>query len=202
MLIGGSIWVDARLVSDRVQAWIGGTLCASEDSIRFPDGPPGFFMEVPSAAVVDGCGTPGASVQFTIDGRSLDQTVVFTEGAVPPVTLTSGAPFMQISGLFSVTEDDAQVHVAVEPFVDGTRCGYDLASGRGGTQRGYHVVVFSEELSPGCGAPGKMVELELVVVEDDGTRVPLGMSLGRRDWEPGTLLQAADEPRVGDLPYE
>lgn len=192
MLIGGSVWVNAHPVgSGTVDALINGKVCVSAEILRLGQGAvQTFFMYVPSASDEPGCGETGSVVEFRIDGVTLDQRVEFQGGIHPPVTFTSGPAFTQITGIINLTHDYTR-QILVQPMIDGKLCGYDLGGGAfGGPQRGYHVVVYSQELEPGCGAQGKIISLELVLVNDDGSEAPLGVTIDAVGWESSTMISA------------
>jgi hypothetical protein len=193
MLIGGSVWIDARPVLGTVEALIDGKTCASAEVINSGHGPVQvFFMEVPSAAQEQGCGNHGRLVEFTVNGLPLNESVAFEEGLREPVLLTSGAPFARVTGKLIVAADDT-TQIIVLPVIDGQVCGEDLAGGiLGGPERGYDVVVYSDVQQPGCGTIGKTVSLELAVINDDHSEQALGISIGTTNWAPNETVSRPD----------
>ena len=73
-----------------VEAFIGDTLCGRAER----PGLPGVLLVVPSAELVPGCGTEGATVTFTVNGQPSEQTATWTAGYGDylPFTLPDAAP--------------------------------------------------------------------------------------------------------------
>lgn len=155
-----------------VRALIGDTVC---DEYRLGLGPPsgrrGPFVVytgtqpntipvvVPSANEKQGCGSEGATITFTIDGRPGNETRDWYSGDQLGMTLTAGPPYAQYSGTVSV--GGQHVHGStVKAYVADTLCGE--AMGLVGT---YAVIVPPAELKPGCGEEGAVVRFMIGEVE-------------------------------------
>jgi len=160
MFLGGTLWVDARPVEGVVIAYIGGRECGRGKSFTLPDsGGPSFLVTVASDGDQPGCGRPGAEINMTVNGLAVNDPVSWQPGFQQPLNLVVGPAFAQYRGEFRF--GGARVPLAVVPYVDGIVCGKQLNGFQGDGQVGYHVVVDSEELRPGCGRAGVAVTLML-----------------------------------------
>ncbi len=156
-------------------AKIGGVVCGTET--QSPISPPDSgvvcrFVQVKSDALVPGCGKPGATITFLVDGKPADriaewsdaekQYVPITEGpkwepgTLGSLTLIVGPPFARIWGMA-----DLQLRTGDEkiiPYVGDTACGYLETSWMGASPPyGYTVAVYSRDLQPGCGYEGATI---------------------------------------------
>jgi len=81
----GSVWRDARQVLDgRVEAYIGETNCSGPRGLRPPHSEGTYSLNVASAAIIPGCGEPGDTIHFTIDGEAANETAVWQAVEIAP----------------------------------------------------------------------------------------------------------------------
>lgn len=197
MVIGGDLWVDARPVIGEVMAFIGGQECGRGQSIRLAAEPPSpipfFTLEIASDAAQPGCGIPGAEVSITIDGRSVNDTVLWRPGPQPPVSLIAGPSFATYYGELLI--DGIPPAFKVLPYIDGKLCGDDLsAMAVFGGKLTYHVVVDPDELRPGCGRDGADVTLRLQI---DGRS---DITLSTTQWTTGAAVRLPSVNLSGQIP--
>lgn len=168
MIVGGTLWVDARPAVGEVLALIGGKECGHGQSGRMQSEPPSsiaeFVIVIASDGEEPGCGVPGAPITITLDGRAMNDTISWQPGYQQPVNLVAGPAFATYYGRLRV--NTALTRFSVVPYVDGVPCGGDL--GPGGlmgqeTEIHYNVLVDPAELLPGCGRDGVEVEFHLQI---------------------------------------
>ncbi len=180
MTIGGTLWVDARPAFGEVLALINGQQCGRGQSTALPDGDgvPYFVVQIASDAQQAGCGTPGADVTITINGRAMNNAIPWQAGFQQPTNLIAGPAFAQYYGVLQA--DDATVPFDVVAYVGDVVCGQDRVSRvfLDALLR-YHVTVDPDQLRPGCGKGG--VEVTLRVRAE-----------GQPDFVLGTALWMAD----------
>lgn len=166
MGFGGVIWVDARPAAGEIVAYINGQVCGrgrtfSERSPH-PDPFPFFTVEIASDALQSGCGTPGSPVMITINGRALNDNVVWEPGIQYPVRLVVGPAFGEYRG--SIAHDPGPFAPReVVPYIDGQVCGMQLKTFFDESTWSYVVVVDPDTITPGCGRDGSEVDFRLAV---------------------------------------
>lgn len=188
MTIYGTTWVNARPTGRTARAFIGGTECASSDTIFAVDTyVPSYELTVPSAEEKAECGVAGATITFTIDGQAAGETIEWEAGALAYLQLVAGPPFATYSGMFSSPVPLEELgNAMVEPLISGQVCGEQINALQGeGPTWGVSVIVDPAELAPGCGRQGAHVQFRLVRIED-GRRTLLSGVTGDVVWEPGT----------------
>lgn len=163
MLLGGGVWIDARPASGEVIALIGGIECGrGQSGVLHGGDPPTFLIEIASDAERPGCGTAGASVTIVVNGRVVNETVVWAPGYQQPVNLVAGPPFGNYFGKLQF--NGIAPRAVVRAYVDDVLCGEDpTVIARGAGTATYHVVVEPDALRPGCGRDGVVVSLRLTV---------------------------------------
>lgn len=158
----------------RVEAFVGPTRCGRTtatgllSSIRY-------VMTVNSADQQTGCGTPGATVTFTVNGQTATPTTSFVSGGDVVVDLSTGANApsptptisptpsgtptptpdgglspMRVSGRVTVDGAPARTGTIVEAFVGATRCGQATVTNFL-LYSSYSLSVNSMTQQPGCG---------------------------------------------------
>jgi hypothetical protein len=179
MHLSGPLWINARPAGQSFAAFIGDLECAHEDSVPFTTdgGGPIGNLTVPAAAAKPGCGTPGAIVHFTIDGRPANETVAWAANANLSMRFTVGPPFAIFSGTFRHSRGGLVV-----PLIHGIVCGEAPNLTFGGVDSTYEVVVDPDALHPGCGISGAIVRFGWEVFAGDGT--------------PGVIVAFADQTAV------
>lgn len=196
MIVGGEAWVDAEPSSEEVRALIGEVECAvGSPGLLHDASRPRWMLIVPPASERAGCGTPGAIIRFEIGGRAARQSVAWTQGWGVGLTLSIGPEAAVYGGRFRL--DELPIGVGVEPLIDGRVCGRRWIGFRGlGPEWGYEVIVYPEEIAPGCGRAGARVTLQIVAVDEEtGARTIVGELAGiNAEWAPGetTGLGVAD----------
>lgn len=151
-----------------VVATIDGHECGRDTSGPFQeDGDPrvtaGFDITVPSAQDVPGCGTPGASVDFTVDGRPVHEHIEWyaTEDSLFQLSVGDAA---YLSGYIHYGDDwysfpcnDLCEGPYIKAFVNGVLCG-ELQT-LGSSSRSYYryLVVAGADAKPGCAHDGDTV---------------------------------------------
>lgn len=184
MVISGPVWVSARPAFTTIRAFVGQTECASAESLLGIDTDvTEFTLLVPSSEEQPGCGTPGATVTFTVGDQPVDTTVSWEAGGSARIALVSGPAFARYYGTFTLARLDGLVEI--EPLIAGEVCGEQYSSLRGeGPVYGYAVVVDPEVLKPGCGKPDAAVSFRLVRIDGAG-RTPLATANETVAWETG-----------------
>ena len=186
MVIGGVLWVDARPAIGEVIAHIGGVECGRGESFLLADGGlPTLYVEVASAAGQPGCGTPGAPVLITVNGRAMNEAVEWRPGFQQPLTIIAGPAFAQYEG--EIMFDASLIPLRVVPYVGGVPCGQQLNGFQGDRKVYYQVVVDPAELRPGCGAGGAQVTLRLEGALPDGTATEV--VIDTVGWQAGPKVQ-------------
>jgi hypothetical protein len=170
MLVGGTLWVDARPATGEVLAFIGGKQCGRGQSGRLPSEPPDpvntFVIAIASDSAEPGCGVPGAPVTISVDGREMNDRIPWQPGSQQPRGLIAGPAFATYYGTLTAP-GELRWPFSVRPYVGGVLCGADLTSGGlAGQAAHFYVVVDSEELRPGCGRDGVDVELRLRIADE------------------------------------
>ncbi len=193
MMLSGSIWVDARPVTGEVLAFVGGRQCGKGKSVQLMHGSlPIFGVEVASAAGTPGCGVPGVEVTISVDGRAMNETVLWAAGFQSGRRLIAGPEFGHYRGTILTDEPIT----TIVPYVNDAVCGETLDIGV--VAAGliyYNVVVDPEELKAGCGRPGAAVTFRALT--DDGSRTDAGTST----WHTGGVVERREiEPILTDEP--
>jgi hypothetical protein len=189
MLIGGLLWVDAGTPRGEVIAYIDGVECGRTDVVVPVDGGPIFLISIKSDHEKTRCGTPGAGITITLNGRPMNDTLEWRPGYQPSVTLFAGPVPARYYGEVRFdapfTSSDIWPRQVV-PYIDGVVCGGQQDPMQGNGQVGYVVVVTPEELKPGCGRDGAIITLRLEVMVA-GT--PVEIDLQDVTWQPGPIVQ-------------
>jgi hypothetical protein len=170
MIVGGTLWVDARPATGEVLAFIGGKQCGRGQSGRLQSEPPDpvntFVIVIASDSAEPGCGVPGAPVTISVDGREMNDRIPWQPGSQQPRGLIAGPAFATYYGTLTAP-GELRWPFSVRPYVGGVLCGADLTSGGlAGQAAHFYVVVDSEELRPGCGRDGVDVELRLRIADE------------------------------------
>lgn len=150
-----------------VAAYIGSTLCAQKSTVSGVPGPIGYsLLIVPLASHTPGCGTPGATITFSVDGRRAVQLAHWSPGfhqldlSVGMVPGYIWAP----SGRACVDSNCGSVGgKEVVATINGTECGRAnvVSVVDGPVESFYFLDVFGAEHTPGCGTEGAVVQLTL-----------------------------------------
>jgi hypothetical protein len=157
----GPCWLDAHpCVGETLSASINGTVCVSNAFSYLPPDGTGtlFWLEVPSKDVRPGCGSEGATVEFSVGGRPTRTTGVWHAGSHVILMFFAGPPFAPFSGLSSVPIAPGQ---SVVPFINRRICGYGISDSIG-SEHTYAACVFSDEQQPGCGVEGSVITFKLL----------------------------------------
>jgi hypothetical protein len=173
MYQGGYTYVDGRPASGKLVAFIGGQECGKGQS--------GFIVtrdeamlniRVASAAERAGCGVPGATVSFTMNGQAINETVDWAPGFQDPVDLSAGPAPAIYRGTFSLAAGfksdlpGAKPSLMVVPYIDNLACGEAAETGMNLVDHArfvYRVLVRPDEVQTGCGRDGASVVLRLQV---------------------------------------
>jgi hypothetical protein len=198
MLVGGTLWVDARPVQGQVLAFIDGKQCGRGQSFRpnaEPPDPIGMFtIMIATDSDEPGCGVPGVPVTISVNGREMNERIPWQPGWQQPMSLIAGPAFATYHGKLDAP-GGLPWPFSVWPYVGGVLCGKDLSSGGISGQDAYfYVVVDPEELRPGCGREGVDVELRLRIA--DGTEI----AIDTVPWEPRVGIQHPTIDLAGLLP--
>lgn len=199
MVIGGSIWVDARGAEGEVLAFINGRQCGRGQSVRLNSEPPApfptFVMSIASDAQQPGCGVPGSNVTVTLNGRPMNDTIVWQPGFQQPLRLIAGPAFAQYSGKLRL-DPGLPPRMYVDAFIGGVLCGGPIYVGLLFEQMvvDYTVVVDPEELRTGCGREG--VEVDLIMTVEGQPDVDLGHEV----WRPGAFVERPTVDLSGRIP--
>jgi hypothetical protein len=209
----GIAWINGAPVSEqpriRIRAFIDGLECTAPGGILPTDQTPNtFLIGVAPASLVPGCGEPGKTVRFTINGQPANETVTWKplaarwgpdEPPPPPgfqapwqeQDLTVGASFAYFITA-AVDETDFPVFIdarSLRASIDGEECG----RGIGSVWASIILVIRSREMTPDCGYEGATIVLDV-----EGTTV--GQPLV---WHPGRLevplLVVPGAPREGSI---
>ncbi|MGD0114467.1 MAG: hypothetical protein ABSC13_00485 [Dehalococcoidia bacterium] len=210
-----NLWVNGNQDwQSQIVAKIGGVVCGTEAQSpgSFPDsGVVEHVVQVKSDALIPGCGKPGASITFLVNGRPADRIAewsdakgqevpvssgpVWSGGSFDLLTLLVGPSFARVWG-----DADLQLKTGDEkiiPYIGETACGYLETPWMGeAPPYGYTVAVYSRELQPGCGYEGATITFK----EFDTTgKVLLGTSAQTAIWHAwdGT----GDSMRRADLTF-
>lgn len=189
MTLTANVWVDAQRAIVHVQAMIGETECAAAESRTAPDVYESIVsLHIVSAAIKPGCGTPGALVRFVLGGRPATRTIDWQPGRQIGVDIVAGPEFQRVGGTYLVTGADE--HATIEATVNGQPCSLDLITAGAslvGDQPVFDLLVFPEEVRPGCGRAGAEVALE-AVDSAGAVRTVRALSQSTFSWEPGSRL--------------
>jgi len=173
MYQGGHTYVDGRPASGKLVAFIGGQECGKGQSgfIATPNEAV-LNIRVASAAERAGCGVPGATVSFTMDGQAVNETVDWAPGFQDPVDLSAGPAPAIYRGTFSLVAafksglPGAKPSLMVVPYIDNLACGEAAETGMNLVDHArflYRVLVRPDEVQNGCGREGVNVVLRLQV---------------------------------------
>ncbi|MPZ49709.1 MAG: hypothetical protein GEU75_10530 [Dehalococcoidia bacterium] len=198
----GTAWRNAEPATEpTVRALVEGTDCTLPTLIPTDQPVNSFGLKVASNELIPGCGKDGASISFTINGTTTNETVAWrrapieqlppgTVPSVPPpgaigppreniqrIILTIGPPFAAYSGSVIDASTGERLDTASPPRFPGVDAyiGDTLCGSVPGYGLGGYVVVPSEQLKPGCGREG--VTVRFVV---DGAPAPEQVP-----WQPG-----------------
>jgi len=182
----GMAWIDA-IPEDfpEVHAFIRAVDCTGPVGIMPPDLDTATYgLTVLSDALKPGCGDPGDTISFTIDGRTANETAAWQpvpEGEAPlqdgrgMLTLTAGPPFAYLYAtaqkINAAGELEPLYGRTVVALIDGKVCGVGL-------HRVWGAVLLplpSSTQAPGCGEAGAVVSFAV-----DGFAVPDTLL-----WRPG-----------------
>ncbi len=161
----GLAWKNGeRVLSPVVRAYIYSHDCTGPGVIIPPGDPAAFRITVATAELLSGCGVPGKTISFTINGEPANETILwqrnFQSSGAPTnfktLDLTIGATFALFApDVFSASGQriDGPPWPTVEAFINGNSCGrVDNANGPGAV-----LVVPSTDLKPGCGFEGAKI---------------------------------------------
>jgi len=194
MVVIGEVWQNAEPAKGRVRAFIAGVQCGEAETRTAPDAyVPEVMLTVWSQQERAGCGSPGVTVEFEINGSIANQLVTWNGGAAVGVKLSSGPEGAIYKG--RVRKDDAAPGLGIEPIIEGKVCGRQLNSFRGaGPLYAYEVLVYPEEVHPGCGRVGVHVLLRAFNIDlDTGQKIELGTLEGvAGPWRPGNSTSLGD----------
>ena len=173
-----TLWVDAQQSGQHVVAEIGDVVCGGETQepiMPVDSGTISHSVVVKSDAAIPGCGKPGATITFSVDGRKAARTAQWLSGQYQFLTLLVGPPFMRFGG--DVTAPQLTGSELLAPYVGDKRCGagFDIWLGLGPVF-GYVVEVYPQELRPGCGVEGAQVTFKLL--DADGNVVAVAAETG------------------------
>jgi hypothetical protein len=182
MRIRGSVWIDARAASVVVAAYVGDQECAQFESGAVPDDYDAeYSLLIPSADILPGCGEPGATIRFRLDGVEVDQTAVWLERQHIWINLMLGPPFARYVRTFELPPGVDGLDI--EPLIDGKVCGESLMMQA--TEVVIAIVaVHSAERTVGCGTEGAGVTFRLVSRGDDGTVTVIEELPETESWTP------------------
>ncbi len=166
MIVGGTLWVDARPATGEVLAFINGKQCGRGTSGLLQSDPPSaistFVIQVDADRAHPGCGVPGAEVTLTVNGRAMNDPVPWRPGFQQQIVSIAGPAFAIYYGTLKVNA--ALPGLAVFPYIGGVLCGVNLvALAPDPVTLHYEVVVDPAELKPQCGRAGAYVEFHLRV---------------------------------------
>lgn len=182
----GNIYIDAAEAprGTPVEALIGGLVCGRTRTATevVPVGPKGvtsfFEIRVAPDAEIPGCGREGVEIRFRVNGRLANEAQTWrplpkpdpracanavlagdpdrSSCSEPPhIILTVGEPFLMLGGFIRGPGLTFPLNGKVEAFVEGKLCGVDDIQAEGW----YWVIVRTEQVQPGCAAPGREVTL-------------------------------------------
>lgn len=182
MELTGALWADAGLARHGalVEAKIGDRLCARSTGHSRVYGQTEFALTIPAAEEHPGCGTPGATMRFYIDGRQANERFSWTRSsdeAPARVSLTVGPAFAAYSGTVKTQDGREPPQGLVQAYVDGTLCG-ELVWLNYGNEFGWPtkpLILPSAEFWSGCGVAGAEVTFIIAGVE----------AVERIEWRPG-----------------
>lgn len=160
MVIGGTMWVDARPVEGEVLAFVGTVLCGRGQSVRLGgDSLPFLVVAVETAAQHAGCGQPGAQIQLEVNGRRVNEPIEWAPGPQPQAMYVVGPSFAILTG--SIGSGTRPSGVVLVPYVEDSACGTEIVPQMlpRGVPTSFLVIVDPDELTPGCGRYGSIVRL-------------------------------------------
>jgi len=165
MGIVGRIWLDGQRVSGEVLAFINGQQCGRGKAEGTPPKPL-LLLPISSDAHQPGCGVPGATITFTINGRAANETVAWKPGITQQmVTLSAGPRIAIYQGTLRI-DRGRPPPMRVVPYIGGVVCGAAVAPWfliTDDARWSYEVVVDPDGLRLGCGRAGVDVTLRLQV---------------------------------------
>jgi hypothetical protein len=193
MRVGGVAWIDARPAPDgsEVVAFADTVECGrTTTAVAVDDYQAAFGLDVASTEQVSGCGAPGVTLRFEIEGRAADQTIDWAASGRTRLDLIVGPAFARITGSIDTTNLSIGESILVEPRIDGNVCGAQVFGGTGdGTSAGYIVVIDPQEIRAGCGRPGAVVALHALVQHADGTTSITEEPIASSPWVSGELVE-------------
>jgi len=155
MGIVGRIWLDGQRVSGEVLAFINGQQCGRGKAEGTPPKPL-LLLPISSDAHQPGCGVPGATITFTINGRAANETVAWKPGITQQmVTLSAGPRIAIYQGTLRI-DRGRPPPMRVVPYIGGVVCGAAVAPWfliTDDARWSYEVVVDPDGLRLGCDAP-------------------------------------------------
>lgn len=189
-LFAGMPWKDGEpLTNAKVAATVNGVDCTGPSGLRPPHSEMSYQVSVASAAILPGCGVPGNTIRFTINGEPANETAIWQAIAIalpdpsvpgrailPPSS--SSAPSPGPPSPSNRTELDLTIGPAfawwvpqVQPFEESFEDqGMYVEAFVDGTlcgradrpgMPGVLLVVPSRELKPGCGYEGAKVNFSV-----------------------------------------
>lgn len=195
MVIGGVLWVNGAAQTGEVTAFIDGKECGRGQSLIPPDGGPFFVVSIASDAAQPGCGTPGAPVTISVNGRPMDDTVEWQPGFQQAVSLFAGPVVAQYGG--DIRVDRSIIPLLVVAYVGDTVCGRTGGLRGDGEIASYQVEVEPEEVSPACGRDGALVVLRLEGKTAAGDA--FDVVIATAPWQPGPLTRIPDVDLSGQI---
>jgi hypothetical protein len=138
-----------------VVALIDGKVCGSGETYREP-------LTIPSRALVEGCGYPGAVISFAVAGLLAEETMVWN-GALREelrLTVVPGPGSSMAGPPFAYFLLDLPAGAGATGSTGGTHCGSAGSSGESGPAM---VAVAPDELDAGCGYEGAPVRIDVYV---------------------------------------
>ncbi|HLF76229.1 MAG TPA: SdrD B-like domain-containing protein [Dehalococcoidia bacterium] len=203
----GSAWINAEPApKPEVRAYIGSADCTLPSSLLLatdPEPVSRYEITVAPAAFVAGCGTEGATITFTVNGRRANETAIWERMPVeqlPPGTIPQALPpppavLPQLAGRRQLMLTVGPPFAAYFDGVIDERTGERLETGAPPRFASVHayvsdvlcgsivqygfsamLVVPSEQLRPGCGREGAVVRFIV-----DGAPAPEQLP-----WKPGS----------------
>jgi hypothetical protein len=144
---------------------------------------PKYVLAISSEVDQPGCGVPGSPITITLNGEPLNDIVLWEPGFHEDKRLVAGPAFATYFGTFSVGTREVS-SAKVMPYVGDVACGEQLSGAFEPGEIAYFVVVDSDELHRGCGAPGSGITFR---AEVDGLGV---VDLGTEPWTtPDTVIR-------------
>jgi hypothetical protein len=188
----GLVWLDGTEppMGTLVQAFVGGTECGESRTTiggnvagQWPGGFIGramYLMSVRSSNVRPGCGTEGATIAFSIDGREAHQTGQWKSRESQVLHLTIGAQPAIFSGAVTIDGGPVDRDIPIQALIGGVLCGdlrvaHDSEPPLMKESEYRHLAVLPGEARAGCGTEGAQIRFLVKGIQAKETAV----------WEPG-----------------